>query len=69
LALEAERWRLERRLRELAVAFAAAGDASAGEELASLAPRLSAADEELGGLRGLLTSLQARASDLRAATA
>jgi hypothetical protein len=69
LALEAERWRLELRLRELAMELAAAEDTRVRDELTSLAPRLSAADEELGRLRGLLASLQARASDLRAAAA
>ena len=60
LALEAERWRLERRLGEVA---RDAGEVSAhnvAEELSELSERLETADGELAGLRSLLRNLQAR---------
>ena len=70
LALEAERGRLERRLRELAADVAAARDDSGTrEELAALAPRLSASADELRRLRGVLAALRVRASALRAQAA
>jgi chromosome segregation ATPase len=62
LALEAERWRLERRLGEMA---REGGDV--GEELQSLGKRLTSADSELAELRMLLGSLQARTRSARAA--
>ena len=63
LALEAERWRLERRLGEMA----REGGADVGEELQLLGKRLTSADSELAELRILLGSLQARARSARAA--
>jgi len=63
LALEAEQWRLERRLGEAA---RAAGDA---EELARVAQLLAGVERELGHLRGLLGSLRDRARELRTAAA
>src|SRR5438128_7870461 len=62
LALEAERWRLERRLGEVA----REGGADVGEELQSLGKRLTSADSELAELRTLLGSLHARARSTRA---
>lgn len=66
LALEGERWRLQRRLAELA------GDAQADVEahafeLARLARCVTAADCELSRLRTLLDSLRDRARELRSA--
>jgi hypothetical protein len=70
LALEAERWRLERRLGECAAELADREDhAGAHEELMSLARGLSAADASLGRLRGLLATLRERASSQRSAAA
>jgi hypothetical protein len=63
LALEAERWRLERRLGEMA----REGGADVGEELQSLGKRLTSADIALSELRMLLSSLQARTRSARAA--
>jgi len=64
LALEAERWRLERRLGE------AAREANgARAELAEIASRIHVADEELGRLRGLLGTLHDRARSARVAAA
>ena len=62
LALEAERWRIERRLGEVA---RDAGDAEDVREFAQLSERLESADGELAGLRSLLRSLQARARAVR----
>lgn len=65
LALEAERWRIERRLGEVA---RDADDVSAhrvAAELAELSGRLESADGELTRLRSLLRNLQARRRSLR----
>jgi hypothetical protein len=67
LALEAERWRLERKIGEIATALAEGDAALKTEELAGLAKRMSAADGDLTRLRGLLGALRERASDLRSA--
>jgi hypothetical protein len=59
-ALEAERWRIERRMGEVA---RDAGDVSAhsvAAELTELSERLETADGELRRLRALLRNLQAR---------
>jgi hypothetical protein len=68
LALEAERWRIERRISEMA---AAGGDAdselSRAHEIVGLAQRLSGADADLTRLRGVLESLRDRADAARAA--
>jgi hypothetical protein len=71
LELEAERWRLDRRIGEVTSLLAASdGDGDAGaEELAALTARASTADGELRHLRGLLEALRSRASALRAAGA
>jgi predicted nucleic acid-binding Zn-ribbon protein len=61
LALEAERWRLERRLGEVA----REGGAALDEELSSLGRRLSVADDELSKLRSLLGTLHDRARKAR----
>ena len=66
LALEAERWRLERRLGEVA---RTAHELAVAEELASLGRRLTHADVELGKLRAVLDRLQARTRAVRHATA
>ena len=63
LALEAERWRLERRLGEVA----RHGGDDVGEELTSIGKRLSTTDGELAALRRLLGSLHERARSLRRA--
>ena len=64
LALEAERWRLERRLGEVA----RSGGVEVGEEISSLGRRLTLADDELGKLRTLLGTLHERARTARAAS-
>jgi hypothetical protein len=65
LALEAERWRLERRIGEVA----REGRGDVGEEIRSLGNRLTNADGKLTELRTLLTTLHARARDVRHAAA
>jgi hypothetical protein len=67
LALEAERWRLERKIAETAAELGT--DANEGRhtsELADLSRLLSAADGSLSQLRGLLSSLRSRADEVRA---
>jgi hypothetical protein len=61
LALEAERWRLERRIGEVA----REGRDDVGEEIRSLGNRLTNADGKLTELRTLLSTLHARARDVR----
>jgi hypothetical protein len=69
LALEAERWRLERRLGEVARTVDGPDSAGFADELSSLAKRLTSADGELSHLRSLLGSLHDRARALRLAGA
>jgi hypothetical protein len=61
LALEAERWRLERRIGEVA----REGRDDIGDEIRSLGSRLSNADGKLTELRTLLGSLHERARTVR----
>jgi hypothetical protein len=68
LTLEAERWRIERRVGEVA-ALLGDGDTARTDELAGLGRRISAMDRELTGLRALLDSLRDRAAKVRAAAA
>jgi hypothetical protein len=64
LAIEAERWRLERRLGEVA----REGGNNVGEELRTLGTELTRADGELVELRSLLGTLHERARVLRKAS-
>jgi hypothetical protein len=66
LALEAERWRLERRIAEVASKLAEEPETE-HSELANLGKRLSTADGDLTRLRGLLASLRVRADEIRSA--
>src|SRR6185312_11518925 len=67
LQLEAERWRLERRIGEVASSLGdMQGDVNM-DELASLGRRLTAANEDIASLRMLLTSLRDRRSQVRSA--
>lgn len=66
LALEAERWRLERRIAAAASKLAEADDRE-HSELANLGRRLSTADGDLANLRALLASLRVRADEIRSA--
>ncbi|MGZ8693562.1 MAG: hypothetical protein ACXWZY_03350 [Gaiellaceae bacterium] len=65
LALEAERWRLERRIAEVAAKLGGKSQDVEYSELTQLGQRLSAADGDLSNLRGLLSSLRSRADEVR----
>lgn len=65
LALEAERWRLERRIGELGVDVSS-GSTASSKELADVAARLSRTTGRLDGLRALLAALRERADLVRA---
>jgi hypothetical protein len=64
-ALEAERWRLERRLSELAGELHEGDHELKAKELALLSDRLSKNERLLARLRNTLTELRARATDAR----
>ena len=65
LALEAERWRLERRMSELAGELHDGNQELKAKELAQLSERLSSNATVLTGLRGTLTQLRNRATAVR----
>ena len=65
LALEAERWRLERRLGEVARTVEGPNVSSFADELTALAKGLTHADSELKQLRTLLGSLHERTRSAR----
>jgi hypothetical protein len=67
LSLEAERWRLEKQIGEVAASIARGEEARKARELSSLAKQLEASDGDLTRLRGLLASLRARREVVRAA--
>lgn len=66
LALEAERWRIERGLAE-AAATLGEGEDGRTEELATLGQRLRVAADDLARLRSLLGTLRDRTDAARAA--
>ena len=65
LQLEAERWRIERRIAEVVAGLPAGADREHEPELVELSARLSSANESIASLRALLTSLRERRSELR----
>jgi hypothetical protein len=65
LALEAERWRLERRIAEVAATLGGKSPDDEHSELTQLGRRLSAADGDLTNLRVILSSLRSRADEVR----
>jgi hypothetical protein len=67
LQLEAERWRLERKVGEVAARLGAEEDELRAAELAMLTTRLTAANEDIAQLRTLLSSLRERRRELREA--
>ena len=67
LQLEAERWRIERRIGEVAAEVGEGDDGARVEELATLARSLREANEEITALRSLLASLRDRRRALRTA--
>jgi len=66
LTLEAERWRLERKISQVAAQLGGKSQDDEHSELALLGRRLSAADGDLSNLRELLSSLRSRADEVRA---
>ena len=66
--LEAERWRLERRMSELAGELHGDNQELKAKELALLSDRLSSNERLLTRLRNTLTELRARATAVRSAT-
>ena len=67
LALEAERWRLERRIGEVATELHDGNKELKAEELASLSRRLATTGVELADLRARLTTLRDRVAAVKAA--
>jgi hypothetical protein len=67
LQLEAERWRLEKRIGEVAAKLVDPGSELDTEELGELARRLTAANEDITSVRALLSSLRDRRSAIRTA--
>jgi hypothetical protein len=65
LTLEAERWRLERKIAKVAAKLGDKPRELEHTELTQLGQRLSAADGDLSNLRGLLSSLRTRANEVR----
>ena len=64
--IEAERWRLERRLGEVAAQLGRGRDEARTRELSAVAQRLASADGDLARLRGMLSRLHRR-MDVRVA--
>ena len=67
LALEAERWRIERKIADVAARLGDEVTEEGASELARLGQRLSSADGDLTNLRTLLVALRTRADEVRAA--
>ena len=67
LTLEAERWRLERRIAEAAGLLGEGPSSGKTEEIAKLARRLADAEDEIVRLRTMLDMLRKRAAAARAA--
>ena len=67
LSLEAERWRLEQRMSELASELDEGNRELKAEELAQVSKRLSCNGHKLDRLRGVLSQLRERATAARSA--
>jgi hypothetical protein len=67
LALEAERWRLERRIGQVAADLSSGDLDQKTDELSSLTRRLTSAQVDLSELREQLATLRAHAAGVRAA--
>jgi hypothetical protein len=67
LELEAERWRLERKIGEVARLITGDSTVDRASEIATLSQRLSRADGDLTELRRRLTTLRRHADSVRAA--
>ena len=69
LSLEAEKWRLEKRISEVAQSLQRGDTAKKAEELSTLAKRLDGNAGDLVELRGLLSELRRHADDVRVTSA
>jgi len=67
LALEAERWGIERKIADVAARLGDEVTDEDASELAQLGKRLSSADGDLVKLRALLVALRTRADEVRTA--
>ena len=67
LALEAERWRIERRIGAIGAVLGEGEQGGRASELATLSRDLARTQKDLTRLRALLASLRERAADARAA--
>jgi hypothetical protein len=67
LQLEAERWRIERQIADVAARLGDEVTDEDASELAQLGRRLSTADGDLDKLRALLVALRTRADEVRTA--
>lgn len=65
MALESERWRLERRMSELAGELTDGNQELKAKEIAQLSSRLTSNESLLSSLRGTLSQLRARATKIR----
>jgi len=65
LSLEAEKWRLEKRIAEVAQGIESGDTAQKARELTSLTTRLDGNHDDLALLRGLLSELRRRVDDVR----
>jgi hypothetical protein len=66
LSLDAERWRIERRIGEVAATLDDDDATAKTQEIVALAQRLEASGTDLATLRNLLASLRVRADSARA---
>lgn len=65
LSLEAEQWRIERRIQEVAQGIQRGNTLKKADELTALARRLDGNVGELAKLRGVLATLRRHADDVR----
>jgi hypothetical protein len=69
LSLEAEKWRIEKRISEVAQTLQRGDTAKKARELSTLAKRLDGNAADLARLRGLLSQLRAHADGVRVSAA
>ena len=65
LSLEAETWRLEKRIKEVAQSLQQGDTVNKAREIAALAERVEGRADDLTTLRALLSELRRRADDVR----
>ena len=69
LSLEAEKWRIEKRISEVAQSLQRGDTAKKARELSALAKRLDGNADDLAQLRSLLSQLRAHADGVRVSAA